>query len=55
MDEKIVFIRSELIRESKLRNEELADVQNNLENDLPRLYGMIMEESENREVNLVVI
>jgi hypothetical protein len=49
VEDKIVVIRNEIIKEGKIRNEAIENLNACLENDLPKLSDGIKNESNERE------
>ena len=49
IEDKIILIRNEIIKEGKIRNEAIENLNACLENDLPKLSDGIKNESNERE------
>ncbi|CAD8118828.1 unnamed protein product [Paramecium sonneborni] len=51
LDEKVVYLKSDIQTESKIRQEQIENITTSLENDLPKLYEMVKSEGQDREDN----
>ncbi|CAD8170227.1 unnamed protein product [Paramecium pentaurelia] len=49
LDEKVVYLKSDIQTESKIRQEQIENITTSLENDLPKLYDMVKTEGQDRE------
>ncbi|CAD8092175.1 unnamed protein product [Paramecium primaurelia] len=51
LDEKVVYLKSDIQTEGKIRQEQIENITTSLENDLPKLYEMVKTEGQDREDN----